>query len=385
MNSSHLSHILHKATHGSSLSHEETTQLLSLKDSDSIQKVMRAARTVREQYFDNKIFFYGFIYFSTYCRNHCTFCFYRKANRKSPRYRKSVAGVVETANRLAQSGVHLIDLTMGEDPLVYNTGNFSNLFQMIKGIKGKTGISVMVSPGVVPNETLGIFAELETDWYALYQETHNPLLFQKLRSGQSFEERCAKRKAARQAGMLVEDGILLGVGESIFDRANSIMDMKSNGVHQTRVMSLVPQPQTPFANMPNPRRIIECQCIAVMRLVMPDRLIPASLDVDGIEGLKMRLESGANVVTSIIPPYDRLAGVSQSSLDIETGLRTTAEVKKVLTHMKLCAAGIEEYEFWVTLQKRQEKEREKCRDANRYSGRTTPGFGSGIPGQASRF
>lgn len=352
MTSSHLSYILHKATGGSCLSYEETVHLLSISDAESIHQVMGAARQVREQYFGNKIFLYGFIYFSTYCQNHCNFCFYRKTNRKSPRYRKSVEEVVETATWLAHSGVHLIDLTMGEDPLFYEKGNFSSLFQMIEGIKEKTGIPVMVSPGVVPDETLGIFAELGTDWYALYQETHNPLLFQNLRCGQSFEERDAKRKTARRSGMVVEDGILLGVGEDIRDRADSIMAMKNSGVHQARVMSLVPQPQTPLADMPSPQRMIEYLCIAVMRLVMPDRLIPASLDVDGISGLRMRLESGANVVTSIIPPNNRLAGVSQSSLDIEKGMRTAAEVKKVLTHMELQAASTEDYKAWMTDRKR---------------------------------
>ena len=62
--------------------------------------------------------------------------------------------------------------------------------------------------------------------------------------------------------------------------------------------------------------------IAVMRLAMPDRLIPASLDVEGIAGLEARLEAGANVVTSIVPPQSGLAGVSQAELDIDAGLRT---------------------------------------------------------------
>ena len=46
----------------------------------------------------------------------------------------------------------------------------------------------------------------------------------------------------------------------------------------------------------------EMVTFATMRLVMPDRLIPASLDIDGIAGLERRLRAGANVVTSIVPP-----------------------------------------------------------------------------------
>jgi len=348
----HLTDILHRAINGFSPSREEAILLLSLQDSESIKLVMSAAQKVREQYFENKLFLYGFIYLSTFCRNHCAFCFYRKTNKQSPRYRKSLEQVVEIAGELVDSGVHLVDLTLGEDPLIHDTDNFHILFQMIEQIKKKTDIPVMVSPGVVPMEALGIFAEINTDWYALYQETHNPVIYKSLRIGQSFEERNDKRNAARQFGMLVEDGILLGVGETIFDRVDSIIAMKQNDVDQARVMSLVPQPQTPFAEISGPPTMIECLCIAVMRLTMPDRLIPASLDVDGIKGLKMRLEAGANVVTSIIPPKSMLAGVSQSSLDIEQGLRTVAEVDKVLADMGLKIADAKAYESWMGARKK---------------------------------
>jgi methylornithine synthase len=342
-----LNDILDKAIRGFSPSRDDAIQLLSLKDSVSIQLVMSAARKVCRLHFGNQLFLYGFIYLSTYCRNYCTFCFYRKTNKQSPRYRKNSQEVIEIACELANSGVHLVDLTLGEDPMIHDSGNFHILIEMIEAVKKKTGLPVMISPGVVPEEILHQFAAIKTDWYALYQETHNPDLFKKLRTGQSFKNRNDKRTAARRAGMLVEDGILIGVGETLSDRADSIMAMQRNDVDQVRTMSFVPQSQTPLCKMSSPSRMTECLCIAVMRLTMPDRLIPASLDVDGIKGLKMRLAAGANVITSIIPPNNRLAGVSQSSLDIEQGLRTVSEVKKVITTMGLRIASGKVYQSWV--------------------------------------
>jgi methylornithine synthase len=273
---------------------------------------------------------------------------------------------------------------MGEDPLLYNQGDFDLLFKIIGAVKDKTGLPVMVSPGVVPQEVLRGFRAHRVDWYALYQETHNPGLYKKLRLGQSFEERTIRRMTARQMGMLVEDGILLGVGETVSDRADAFMAMKRAGVHQARVMSLVPQPQTPLAGMAQPNRIEEYLCIAVMRLIMADRLIPASLDVDGIKGLKMRLEAGANVVTSIIPPHSNLAGVSQSTLDIEQGLRTVPEVKKVLAEMGLQAASITEYMDWITFRKEKIAEDDYTVDY-RYRRRTAPGFGGCLLSPSGRF
>ena len=65
--------------------------------------------------FGDGIFLYGFVYFSTYCRNDCNFCYYRSSNQLPERYRKSREEIIRTAVDLKESGVHLIDLTMGED------------------------------------------------------------------------------------------------------------------------------------------------------------------------------------------------------------------------------------------------------------------------------
>ena len=80
---------------------------------------------------------------------------------------------------------------------------------------------------------------------------------------------------------------------------------------------------------------------------MPDRLIPASLDVEGIAGLEPRLEAGANVVTSIVPPSVGLGGVAQAELDIDAGLRTVAGVQEHLPSLGLEAASAQEYVPWV--------------------------------------
>ena len=94
-------------------------------------------------------------------------------------------------------------------------------------------------------------------------------------------------------------------------------------------------------------RLKELLIIAIMRLVYPDRLIPASLDVDGLEGLAARLNAGANVVTSIIPPQFGLAGESNHSLDIEDGNRTISKIIPVLAQHGLVPASRDDYAEWV--------------------------------------
>ena len=93
---------------------EQIISILKSDDRQQAEELFARARKAREEHFGNKIFMYGFVYFTTWCRNDCTFCYYRKSN-KIERYRKNKEEVFRLSKELADSGVHLIDLTMGED------------------------------------------------------------------------------------------------------------------------------------------------------------------------------------------------------------------------------------------------------------------------------
>jgi methylornithine synthase len=314
---------------------------------DAAEVVLAAAREARSRNFGDVVFLYGFVYFSTYCRNECAFCFYRADNAESPRYRKSLDEVVTICSDLADSGVVLLDLTLGEDPLIHDDPGYAGLLELVAAVCDASGLPVMVSPGVMPDEALAGLRARGADWYALYQETHTPELYERLRTGQPFEARVAARRAARHAGLLVEDGLLTGIGDTEADRARSIMTMREAAWEQVRVMTFVPQSGTPLADVAPLGDEAELLTIATMRLAMPHALIPASLDVDGIHGLERRLNAGANVVTSIVPPTVGLAGVSQAELDIDEGLRTVAGVLPHLARLGLRPGTVDEYRGWL--------------------------------------
>lgn len=348
-NNKKLDAILARALQEDELASEDIVFLLGLAHPDHIGEVLETARCLRRKYFGDKIFLYGFIYASTYCRNDCRFCFFRKSNSESRRYRKTVSDIIASAVRLADSGVHLIDLTMGEDPALFNgdgTG-FELLVDMVKALREVVELPVMVSPGVLPDTVLDRLAGAGAIWYACYQETHNRRLFSRLRPGQDYETRLQTKINARDYGLLIEEGLMCGIGETAADIAQSLKVMKALNADQIRIMSFVPQPGTPMGSSHAGESAKEVLTSAVMRLVFPDRLIPASLDVDGLAGLKRRLAAGANAVTSIVPPGDGLAGVARPAMDIEDGRRTAASVKAVLKQCGLKPATNLEYRKWL--------------------------------------
>jgi methylornithine synthase len=77
------------------------------------------------------------------------------------------------------------------------------------------------------------------------------------------------------------------------------------------------------------------------------------LDVAGLTGLQSRLEAGANVITSLVPPGFGLAGVAQNSLDIADARRTTARILPELEKLGLQSASTEDYLIWVEDRRRQ--------------------------------
>lgn len=314
------------------------------------ERLFAAAREARRRAFGNRIFLYGFLYLSTHCRNDCTFCQYRRSNTTIDRYRKRLDEMLEAGGRLAADGVHLLDLTLGEDPYFVEPAGFHRLLELVSALKETTGLPVMVSPGVLGPDQLRALRRAGADWYACYQETHDRALFGRLRIEQDYDCRMRTRRDAAEAGLLAEDGLLTGAGETVEALAESILSMSRERLGQVRAMSYVPHESTfpsSAGETLEARREHELLGIAAMRLTMPDRLIPASLDVDGLEGLRMRLRAGANVVTSIVPSGCGLAGVASRELDIENERRSVAAVVEELERCGLAPASADDYKAWV--------------------------------------
>lgn len=322
-------------------SKEELVKIIRSDDPELLSELFRTARDIRKEVQGNKIFAYGFVYFTTYCRNNCNFCYYRKSNGIE-RYRKKADEILEISKALIDSGVNLIDLTMGEDPAYHEEG-FDTLAQIVRTIKEEYDTPVMVSPGVVDKEIIDKLADAGADFYALYQETHNRRLFSQLRVGQDYDERMNAKLYAKEKGMFIEEGLLAGVGESEEDIADSLLIMGEIGARQVRVMSFIPQEGSPMESCRTPDRMEELKIIALMRHLYPTALIPASLDVDGIKGLKDRINAGANLITSIIPPKSGFMGVAQNTMDVDEGGRTVKEAAAILDEMGLRIAEKDEY------------------------------------------
>jgi len=336
-----LTTVLEEAVRDRCLDRETVARLLSLREPDQLARLFEAAQLARQMRFGDRVFVYGFVYFSNNCHNGCTFCGCRAANHTTPRYRKSAEEVVSLSAGLFDSGVHLVDLTMGEDPF-FLAGQGERLSDLVSEVSAAApGSRLMVSPGVVPSVVLESLKEAGADWYACYQETYNQRLYGLLRPGQDFRRRMAAKLHAKQCGLLIEEGMMVGVGETLGDRVDAIMGMGEIGAQQVRAMTFVP----PSGICED--ALEELKAIAVMRLAYPDRLIPASLDVQGLEGLAPRLNAGANVATSVIQPGCGLMGVANPTRAIDADRRSVSAVRREIERLGYRWADRADYESFL--------------------------------------
>lgn len=336
--------IVDRAAGGEELSFEEVVRLFESNDEER-KIVYEKARSIRDKEYGNKIFTYGFVYYSTYCRNNCSFCYFRRTSGLE-RYRKTSEEIVELSGNLQDAGINLVDLTMGEDPYFLNN-DCARLLELIRSVRSAVDIGIMVSPGAVPKEAFPKIREAGADWYACYQETYNKKLFSELRLEQDYQNRINVRKWAKEAGLLTEDGMMVGLGESVSDRADFVIRQGPQDCDQIRAMTFVPQGGTPMENNVAANSENELLAIAIMRIMYPDRLIPATLDVEGISGMVDRLNAGANLITSIVPPNKNLAGVAQHELDIENGHRSVEYVFGILDKIGKRPASYTEFKAFM--------------------------------------
>lgn len=236
----------------------------------------------------------------------------------------------------------MIDLTMGEDPYYYEDPD--RFVELVKIVKEELELPIMISPGLMDNATLLKAREKGANFLALYQETYDTELYRKLRVGQSFNGRVNARLFAKEQGYCVEDGILTGVGNDIESTILSLRGMRTNDPDMVRVMTFLPQEGTPLEGFRDKSNLSELKIISVLRLMFPKRLIPASLDLEGIDGMVHRLNAGANIVTSILPPDSRLEGVANYDRDLEERDRDIRSVLRRLETMGMEPARQAEFE-----------------------------------------
>ena len=264
--------------------------------------IYAAADDLRRRTMGEEVYLRGIIEFSNVCKNHCWYCGIRCDNTSVGRYRMTAEEIVDTAKNARLWGCGTVVLQSGEDPF-YSAAVLSDL---VRRIKGETGLAVTLSVGVRTYEELAELKDAGCDRYLLRFETTSNALFSAIHPDEPFERRVQCLTDLRALGYQVGSGFMIGLPGSTAEMiANDILFATDLALDMIGCGPFLAHPDTPLAEKPLLEdRSIYYKAIALLRLLNPAAHIPATTAFDALDpdGRNLVLTRGANAFMPNLTP-----------------------------------------------------------------------------------
>lgn len=170
--------------------------------------------------------------------------------------------------------------------------------ESIRKIRKETNLSVCVSFGLLNKEQFQKLKKAGVSRVHCNLEASRDF-FQKICTTHTYDEKIATIKAAKEAGLGICSGGIMGLGETMEDRIDLALCVRELGVKSIPVNMLNPIKGTPYEDSEIMTNEELCRTIAVFRFVVPD----ASIRMAGGRGLlpdkgESAFRSGANAAIS---------------------------------------------------------------------------------------
>jgi len=311
---------------GHPLSPEIAVQLLTCDD-QLLPELLAVARALKEQFRPGVITYSRkvFIPLTNLCRDYCGYCTYRRDPGEPGAHTMTPDEVLSVAQQGEKLGCTEALFSLGDKPemlfpetreTLRRLGHRSTLHYleaMCELVLRETRLLPHANPGLLSanwierlrasNPSLGLMLESTS--------THLP---QAHPSGQTPDKLPSLRlKTIEEAGRLgvpFTTGILIGIGETMQDRVESLLAIKRlheryGHIQEVIIQNFRVKPRIPMAAWPEPDTDDMLRTIAVARLLLRDMNIqvPPNLTQDGYERL---LEGGINDwggVSPLTPDY----------------------------------------------------------------------------------
>ena len=297
--------IVDKLRQRNELAPNEYKALLTMRDPQDVDYLMTQAREVAQSHFGKGIFLRGLVELSNVCCNDCLYCGIRRSNHNVARYTLTQEQVLESCQQGYEIGFRTFVLQGGE----WGEERSQWIADLIRDIRqGWPDCAITLSLGEHTRETYALWREAGADRYLLRHETHNERLYSLLHPhGMTILHRLQCLDWLKELGYQVGAGIMVG---SPFQSLRSIVEdiqyLVQFKPHMIGIGPFIPQHDTPFARFPAGSVDLTARLYAIMRLALPQALIPsttamASLSPDGrLRGIL----AGANVVMPNLSPVD---------------------------------------------------------------------------------
>ena len=276
-----------------------------LRSRDDAQKAFhaQAAQATRAS-FGRQIFVRAVVEVSNYCRENCAYCGMRRDNRSLTRFRAHYEQLAELLIHHCPASVTDVNIQAGEDPIAVR----EVVLPLIGILRQETTLGISVSLGsLMP----ALYAELKSAGASIYiikYEAASPTLYAKLAAPGTLEDRIQKIRHLAANGWRVSSGFIAGLpGQSDQELLENFELARELPISGCSVSPFIPGDETPLANEPMADAELTLNCMAALRLLRPDWVIPAVSALNLAEpgmGYRRGLRTGANLVTINLTPSE---------------------------------------------------------------------------------
>ncbi len=238
--------------------------------------LLKAAYKVRHHFHGNKVKIHVLQNAkSGTCSEDCGFCSqsskYETPANKYPLM--NVEELVEGARKARNAGAWkycMVTATRGP-----SNRDLDVICEAARRIKAQGGLTLCASLGLLTPEKASRLAEAGIDRFNHNLETSRRL-YSKIVSTHTYDDRIETAQFAKQAGMEVCSGGIIGLGEEIDDILELCYNLKKIGAASIPVNFLDPRPGTPLADHPRVEPLFALQVLCLFRFVHPDADVRAA-------------------------------------------------------------------------------------------------------------
>ena len=312
------------------LEKEEFVKLIDEIDDEDLEYLFSLARKRREEFYGKDVYIRGLIEFTNYCRNDCLYCGIRRSNRNVNRYRLTEEEILECADTGYELGFRTFVLQGGEDPY-YTDERLCGIVSKIK--KRYPDCAVTLSVGERSEESYRKLFEAGADRFLLRHETADNEHYRKLHPKElSPENRKRCLYDLKKIGYQVGTGFMVGSPfQTTENLADDLLFIKKLKPDMVGIGPFITHKDTPFRNEKSGTVRQTLIMIALLRLMQPNLLLPATTALDTMDnkGRQKGIMAGANVSMPNLSPKSHRKDYSLYDNKISTGEEAAESVDKM--------------------------------------------------------
>lgn len=256
---------------GEGLSRDQVLQVLQLPD-ERLEELLGLAHDVRMKWCGPEVEVEGIISLKTGgCPEDCHFCSQSGLFASPVRAAwLDIPSLVEAAKQTAKSGATefcIVAAVRGPDERL-----LAQVAAGIEAIRNEVDIQIACSLGMLTQEQVDQLAEMGVHRYNHNLETARSH-FPKVVTTHTYEERWNTLRMVRDAGMEVCCGGILGMGETLEQRAEFAADLAELEPDEVPLNFLNPRPGTPFGDLDVLPASEALKAVAAFRLALPRTIL----------------------------------------------------------------------------------------------------------------